>query len=120
MTSRWRCCSTSKRFHIWPCIESSHGTRWFMNGIIQIQFHIDHIEPATEFKADLLGVADFFEVKFSVQPDAGGLFSVNAGDDNAVAEIVGVDNQFPEYMRADAAPVVLVMDINGVLNGTPV
>lgn len=83
-------------------------------------FHVNHIEPATEFEADSLEMTNFLKVKFCMQRDAGKLFPVNAGDDNAVAEIAGVDNQFLQEKRADAAPVILVMDINGVLNGVPV
>ena len=86
----------------------------------QDQFHVDDIEPLVEFEADLLEMADLFKVEPGVQGDASGLPSVNGGDDGAVAEMAGADNQVLEEMFSDAAPVELVMDINRILNRMPV
>src|ERR1039457_302911 len=78
----------------------------------QNQFHIDHIEPATELEADLLQMPDLLKVKLRVQRQTGGLLGINAGDDGVMAEPAGADNQFLQQQRADAEPVLLVMHID--------
>ena len=45
------------------------------------QFHIDHVEPAVEFEADLFEVRHLDETERSVQPDAGLVLRINARED---------------------------------------
>ena len=85
-----------------------------------MQFHIDHIEPATELEADLLEMSDLFKPEPRVQSDAGGLLSVHAGDDGVVAEAARANNQVLQQKRADAVPLVLVADIKRIFNRVPV
>ena len=47
------------------------------NRRLQQKFHVDHIQPPTEFESDLFEVGDFLETEFRVQGDAAFLFAVD-------------------------------------------
>ncbi len=61
-------------------------------------------------------MTDRLKVKFRVQRDTARLVRVSAGDDGVMAEVAGVNDQFLQPQRADAAPVMLVIDSDRVLS----
>ncbi len=50
----------------------------------QHHLHVNHVEPAVEFEADLPQVRHAFEAEFRVNRDAGLLLAVDAGHDRVM------------------------------------
>jgi hypothetical protein len=62
------------------------------NSIAQVQFHVDDVQPAAEFKTDTVEASDFLKMKFRVHRDAGGLFFVNSGNNDTVPQAAAARN----------------------------
>ena len=83
---------------------------------LQHPLHLDHVEPVTELSADLAFGAHDREAAGRVQPDRRVVAPHDAGDDRVEAVRGGEPDELLEHEPPDAATLIRVEEVHGVLN----
>jgi hypothetical protein len=95
------------------------GDRGTMPGLVDEPLQVDGVEGAVEFEAGVFEAAGFDETGGAVEAEAWFLVGGDDGNDGAMAEGAGAMHEIVQEHFAQAAALVVGVDVEGVFDGEP-
>src|SRR5439155_20450700 len=99
---QWTRMDSNEEAFALPSFVSIRVHSWFNSfavGASQHSLHKDHIQPPVKLIADLFHVGADDEAELFVQPDAGGLLGVDAGDEGVMPQRPRAGDQVRQQRR---------------------